>query len=107
MTNDEILIVQYPFRMTKDRQMILHRNILEQKATGVILLPDYCKVITKPKDIDIQVELEEGHTCGECKWFSADYFHRDFECTNKIVPNGDDVCSSKWPACKFFELGGS
>lgn len=58
MNTDEILIVQYPFRMTKDRQMILHRNILEQKATGVILLPDYCRVITKPKDIDIQVELE-------------------------------------------------
>ncbi len=59
MTNDEILIIQYPFMMSQQRVNALRENILKQKESGVILLADFCKVVTKPKDIDIQVELKE------------------------------------------------
>ena len=59
MNRDEILIIQYPFRMSQQRVDTLREQILKQKETGVILLSDFCTVVTKPKDIDIQVELEE------------------------------------------------
>lgn len=59
MKNDEILIIKYPYRMTQQRADILRKQILEQKESGVILLQDFCSVVTAPKDMDIQVELEK------------------------------------------------
>lgn len=59
MKSDEILIIKYPYRMSKQRADILRKQILEQKETGVILLQDFCSVVTKPKDMDIQVELKK------------------------------------------------
>lgn len=59
MNKDDILIVKYPFRMTPNRVDILHKSILEQKETGVIILPDYCEVVVIPKDVEIKVEMEE------------------------------------------------
>ena len=60
MKSDEILIIQYPYRMSQQRADLIREQILEQKESGVILLADFCTVITKPKDIDIKVELEKG-----------------------------------------------
>lgn len=108
MNKDEILVLRPLYQMKEYEAIAVRLDINEQlEHSKVITIPFGWDVVTKAKDINIQVGLEEGHTCGDCKWFSADYFHGDFECTNKIVPNGDDVCSSKWPACKFFELGGT
>ena len=59
MKSDEILIIQYPYKMSQQRVNVLRENILKQKESGVILLADFCTVITKPKDIEVQVELEE------------------------------------------------
>ena len=59
MKNDEILIIKYPYRMSQQRADILRKQILEQKESGVILLHDFCSVVTAPKDMDIQVELEK------------------------------------------------
>ena len=59
MKNDEILIIQYPYKMHSERVNLLREQILRQKETGVILLQDFCTVITKPKDVDVQVELEK------------------------------------------------
>lgn len=58
MKSDEILIIQYPYRMSQQRVDALREQILKQKETGVILLSDLCTVMTKSKDTDIQVELE-------------------------------------------------
>lgn len=59
MNSDEILIVQYQVPIKQQKADILREQILKQKESGVILLPYYCSVISKPKDIDIQVELEK------------------------------------------------
>ena len=59
MKSDEILIIQYPYRMSQQRVDALREQILKQKETGVIMLSDFCNVVTKPKDTDIQVELEK------------------------------------------------
>lgn len=56
MNSDEILIIQYPYRMSQQKANDLRELILKQKETGVILLPHYCTVIIKPKDIDIKVQ---------------------------------------------------
>ena len=49
MKSDEILIIQYPYRMSQQRVDALRERILKQKEDGVILLSDFCTVITKPK----------------------------------------------------------
>lgn len=59
MKSDELLIIQYPYRMSQQRVDTLREQILKQRETGVILLSDFCTVVTKPKDTDIQVELEK------------------------------------------------
>ena len=59
MKSDEILIIQYPYKMHSERVNFLREQILRQKETGVILLQDFCTVITKPKDVDVRVELEK------------------------------------------------
>lgn len=56
MTNDELLIIQYQIPVKPQKANDLREKILKQKEDGVILLPYYCNVITKPKDIDIQVQ---------------------------------------------------
>lgn len=57
MKNDEILIIQYPFRMRQQSADALRKQILMQKEVGVILLPDFCTVVTKPKDIDVNIQF--------------------------------------------------
>lgn len=70
MKNDEILIIRCQIPMKPQKADILRKQILEQKETGVILLPNYCTVVTKPKDIDIQVEQQERTCpCCDCKYF--------------------------------------
>lgn len=59
MNSDEILIIRCQIPIKEQKIDALRRRILDQKESGVILLPYYCSVISKPKDIDIQVELEK------------------------------------------------
>ena len=56
MKNDEILIIQYPYRMSKLGVDTLREQILKQKETGVILLSDFCTVVTKPKNTDVDIQ---------------------------------------------------
>jgi rRNA maturation endonuclease Nob1 len=58
MDKDEILIIKYPFMMTQSRISMLSQRLLEQKKTGLILLPDYCEVVVAPKDVEIKTEME-------------------------------------------------
>lgn len=57
MNNGEILIIQYPYRMSRQTVDTLREQILKQKESGVILLSDICKVVAKPKDVDVQVAV--------------------------------------------------
>lgn len=59
MKSDEILIIKYPYKMRQQSVDALREQILKQKESGVILLAVFCTVVTKPKDVEIQVELEE------------------------------------------------
>lgn len=75
MNSDELLIIQYPYRMSQQRVDALREQILKQRESGVILLSDFCTVVTKPKDIDIQVELEKENKacpCWDCMHFSKE-----------------------------------
>ena len=59
MNNDEILIIRYPYTMKQQKAAEIRERVLKQREDGVILLPDFCTVVTKPKDVDIQVEHKE------------------------------------------------
>lgn len=71
MNSDEILIIQYPYTMSQQRVDTLREQILKQKESGVILLPNLCTVVTKPKEVDIQVEVKKDDGpvmhCFSCK----------------------------------------
>ncbi|MBP5596254.1 MAG: hypothetical protein J6Y02_12785 [Pseudobutyrivibrio sp.] len=69
MNSDEILIIQCQIPMKPQKFDIFREQILKQKASGVILLPPYCTVITKPKDIQVEVEKEDT-AC--LKWLNLD-----------------------------------
>jgi DNA-directed RNA polymerase subunit RPC12/RpoP len=58
MNKDDILIIMYPFWMKNNQLSSMYENILKQRANGLILLPDYCKVVTAPKDVEIKTEME-------------------------------------------------
>jgi len=57
MTKDEILVIKinglYVGREEKER---LRKSIIEQKETGVVLLPYYAEAIIVPQDIEIKME---------------------------------------------------
>lgn len=59
MKNNEILIIQYPYRMRQQSVDALRERILKQKEEGVILLSDFCTVVAKPEDVDVRVEVEK------------------------------------------------
>jgi DNA-directed RNA polymerase subunit RPC12/RpoP len=60
MNKDEILVIKYPFLMRTSELNQMYKNILEQRVNGLILLPDYCEVVTAPKDVEIKVEKMEN-----------------------------------------------
>ena len=60
MNKDDILIiVKYPYSIKSDKVNQLHDNILKQKETGVIVIPDCCEVVIAPKDVEIKMEKHE------------------------------------------------
>jgi hypothetical protein len=56
MNKDDILVIRYPFLMKNSQADQLYMSILKQKENGVIILPDYCEVVTAPKDVEIKTE---------------------------------------------------
>ena len=53
MDND-ILIVRVNMFLKNKEQEAVRKYILEQRKTGVIVLPPYCEVIVVPKDVEIK-----------------------------------------------------
>lgn len=56
MKNDEILIVVPKARLKPEKLEQLRQDILRQKETGVIVLPNYVDLVISPKDVDIQIK---------------------------------------------------
>ena len=73
MKKDDILVVKPTMFMRKETEMLkaLHEYILEQKVTGVIVLPSWVDVIITPSNVEIKVEepIDENKKCYECKYF--------------------------------------
>lgn len=55
MDND-ILIVRVNMFLKNKEQEAVRQHILEQRKTGVIVLPPYCEAIMVPKDVEIKFE---------------------------------------------------
>lgn len=53
MTQNEILVVETRMMLSEKDLCKLHGNLLEQKATGVIVLPAGCRAIIAPPDLEI------------------------------------------------------
>ena len=55
MEND-ILVVRVNMFLKNKEQEAVRQYILEQRKTGVIVLPPYCEPIVVPKDVEIKFE---------------------------------------------------
>lgn len=55
MEND-ILVVRINMFLKNKEQEAFRQHILEQRKTGVIVLPPYCEAIMVPKDVEIKFE---------------------------------------------------
>ena len=73
MNKDDILIVKYPYSIKSDKVNQLHDNILKQKESGVIVIPDCCEVVIAPKNVEIKTEPDrlEMVTIGDHFLFSG------------------------------------
>lgn len=58
MKSDEILVIQSKACLKPEKLEQLRQDILRQKETGVIVLPNYVEVVIVSKDVDIQVKKE-------------------------------------------------
>lgn len=54
--NNDILVVRVNMFLKNKEQESVHQYILEQRKTGVIVLPPYCEAIVVPKDVEIKFE---------------------------------------------------
>lgn len=57
--SEKIIIVTIPMFMKPEDMESIYKGILYQRENGVILLPDYCKVVVAPKDIEIRLQEEK------------------------------------------------
>lgn len=59
MSTDDILVIKTNIFLKVDKYQELYEQIVEQRKTGVILLPPYCTPVIIPKDTEIKVEKNE------------------------------------------------
>lgn len=52
----DVLIVKVKSMLPSAQLHHLRRNILDQKESGVIVLPAFCDVLAVPEDVEIKVE---------------------------------------------------
>ena len=55
MDND-ILVIKVNMFLKNKEQETVRQHILEQRKTGVIVLPPYCEAVMVPKDVEIKFE---------------------------------------------------
>ena len=52
----DILVVKTNIMLKPDKMESLRQRFLEQKGTGVVVLPPYCTALVVPEDIEIRME---------------------------------------------------
>ncbi len=53
---DDILVVKVNMFLRNKEMEALYKYILEQRDTGLIIMPIYCEPILVPKDVEIKFE---------------------------------------------------
>ena len=54
--DNNILVIKVNMFLKNKEQEAVRQHILEQRKTGVIVLPPYCEAIMVPKDVEIKFE---------------------------------------------------
>ncbi len=57
--DNNILVIKVNMFLKNKEQEAVRQYILEQRKTGVIVLPPCCEAIMVPKDVEIKFEGEE------------------------------------------------
>lgn len=52
--NDDILVIKANMFLKNKEREAVRQCILEQRKTGIIVLPQYCEAIVVPKDVEIK-----------------------------------------------------
>ena len=62
MNKDEILIIRPQYPVKAETMNDLHKKLIEQAKTGVVLVPFGYEVVVAPKDAEIKT-CGDGWTC--------------------------------------------
>ena len=54
----DVLVVKINALFPSDKISAIHKDILRQKESGVIVLPSYCEALVVPEDIEIKLEAD-------------------------------------------------
>ena len=54
----DVLVVKINALFPSDKIFAIHKDILRQKESGVIVLPSYCEALVVPEDIEIKLEAD-------------------------------------------------
>ena len=54
--DNNILVIRVNMFLKNKEQEAVRQHVLEQRKTGVIVLPPYCEAIMVPKDVEIKFE---------------------------------------------------
>lgn len=55
---NDVLVVKINALFPSETLSEIHKNILKQKESGVIVLPSYCEALVVPEDIEIKLEAD-------------------------------------------------
>lgn len=58
MNKDEILIIRPQFPIKADAMIDIHKRLIEQMKTGVVLLPFGYDVVVAPKDVEVKIDTK-------------------------------------------------
>lgn len=105
MTKDEILVIRINTSFISPETIEeLKKSIIEQKETGVVVLPYFAEAIIAPKDVEIKIEEDKegcwlAHKDG--KWVYAKC--SECETIHDIKTNYCPNCGAKMKRWKGWE----
>ena len=64
MNKDEILIIRPQYPVKAETMNDIHKKLIEQAKTGVVLVPFGYEVVIAPKDVEVKMETKSSNwTC--------------------------------------------
>ena len=78
MKENEILIIRPQYPVKAETMRDIHKKLIEQAKTGVVLVPFGYEVVIAPKDVEVKMETQLSNwTCMKPDEQSHDYTNEE------------------------------